>query len=91
VYHMTGKRTSVYLNPNAAELAAARGDKLSRLIERGASVRPLLIEESYDAFETHWYCEVPPRSQRFRVLRDLWYPDAADRGVREVYEIELLD
>lgn len=88
-----GKRTSVYLDEQLARDVEASGTPLAVLIRRGLS-GPCLIEEAPSGdYVTHWYCEVPPKDARFKVLRDHWLHSGmgTDRTqpTREIYEIEV--
>lgn len=87
LYRM-GTKTSIYLTDQLA--AAVNNDRRSipDLIRHGLAVRPTLVEDGAGGFTTHWYCAVPGKDVKFRVLRDHWR-QLDGPPIREIYEIEI--
>ncbi len=95
VYRM-GKKTSVYLADDLSEAVEASGLSLADLIRIGLASKPRLIEGpdveiSGRTWTTWWFCEVPDKAAKFRVLRDEWHTGPDGRPVRKIYEIQVTD
>lgn len=87
-----GKKTSVYLTEELAASVAESGIPLASIIRQGLKTSPRLIEESPGGdFITHWYCEVPARDARFRVLDEEWHQTKGQVPIRKIYEIKVTD
>jgi hypothetical protein len=82
------RKTSIYLNPQLEQLADTKDQPLAEALYRGLAVEPLLIEEDRNAgLITHWYCTVPAKGTRFKVIHDHWLSRIPP--IREIYEIEV--